>query len=975
MLLGFGTGSYGRLGSRSCEDLVEPSVIAGDLEGREITSISGGLYHSAAVTRDSSVVLFGSNATGCLADGQDNQSPKRIQSLTPRIEIVQVAVSGDFAGAHTLAVSRQGRLYAWGLAKACGLGQLDTDIVSVPTLVTKFSRTDFSNPDREVFSTERIVMAAAGGCCSAVITADGHVYTFGITSGGRLGLPRTKHLSVQWIPKRVDALMGETAVAVSAGGAHMLCATDRGNLYAWGDNGQGQLGCGDLTDRFKPVRVLHPKRAAWSPILAAGESHSLAVDVGGKLYAFGGSGGPMLGQGKSDMASARTGERERALCISFKIEDVRHAYTRPHLVGVLADSRVVKVAAGARHSVSVTADGTVFAWGSRTQLGIGGTVNQWAVPRVVGVTGTVTALACGAYHSLIAVKPGETPVTQFLIESMSRPKPGLSHDCSVLTCEGKNVWLCSAFLKSRISGSAWRSFFRPQISLVETASAIVDVEDVSLSRVADEMKFSLNESDVSESQNVAEEYDRIGKIFDDWVATGDGEIPAPSIPDDCLFNKLKTAEVISWVTLVITGELPYLPENGSVDSESRLAVLLRLSICAQFQRGVSLVRQRMQLIESPDEVVAGISASDLGGDMNSLFLRAATVDQPTDVMVQFKCGAAMYRETLADSDTVCAHKFVVEAFCASIGVADGSPGKRRSPWVLQADGTVDCTNVPVDVMRELVYHWYHQRLNESEIGAEMDFSQLMDDGNSKAVEFWVEVATVAKLVGTETAAAAALDRLVDRLNEESWKAILHASSAIPGNRQVKEAALVVGEKLLVKQILKSEPFTRASGYIFTDAEIPPVVEKFLAAELTEHEQDLLRDRVIETIKGSCAVSRFIKAQLEHYQTLNEDPLAGKSSGQEAVPWMRKLAKSANLSLRGGPSMVAAGRDLAIALVVAAVAGILYTTPFEMGRIGIFMGRNSLVAKGIVVVVNFALLTVALLWFYKTGKRSPKTSNS
>ena len=236
-VLVWGTGAYGRLGHGSPSDCLKPKKIqSSQIDGRGIMCVSGGLYHSAIVTDDYGVYVFGTNATGCLglgrgastinssddsagvSDGQNEQTqlPRRIRSFPSRIKIVQVSVGGDLMGSHTLAVSSQGRLYAWGAAKACGVGAVQgEDIITKPTLVTEFVKSEDSLKDATI---ERVVYASAGGSCSAVITAEGVLYTFGITASGRLGY--RERLRVQYRPRRVDALLGES-ISAEIGRAHV----------------------------------------------------------------------------------------------------------------------------------------------------------------------------------------------------------------------------------------------------------------------------------------------------------------------------------------------------------------------------------------------------------------------------------------------------------------------------------------------------------------------------------------------------------------------------------------------------------------------------------------------------------------------------------------------------------------------------------------------------------------------------------
>ena len=69
---------------------------------------------------------------------------------------------------------------------------------------------------------------------------------------------------------------------------------------------------------------------------------------------------------------------------------------------------VVQVAAGAQHSMALTAAGELYTWGEgyNGQLGHGGQYHS-AVPRVVdGIGGAVVGMAGGVGHSLVTTGEG-----------------------------------------------------------------------------------------------------------------------------------------------------------------------------------------------------------------------------------------------------------------------------------------------------------------------------------------------------------------------------------------------------------------------------------------------------------------------------------------------------------------------------------------------------------------------------------------
>lgn len=74
----------------------------------------------------------------------------------------------------------------------------------------------------------------------------------------------------------------EALPLVSAGWGHAVAVTTSGDLYAWGDNYNGQVGDGTTTTQYTPVKVMSDVKTA-----VAGNNYTLAVKNDGTLWAWG----------------------------------------------------------------------------------------------------------------------------------------------------------------------------------------------------------------------------------------------------------------------------------------------------------------------------------------------------------------------------------------------------------------------------------------------------------------------------------------------------------------------------------------------------------------------------------------------------------------------------------------------------------------------------------------------------------------
>ncbi|MDR1300465.1 MAG: IPT/TIG domain-containing protein [Candidatus Nomurabacteria bacterium] len=148
----------------------------------------------------------------------------------------------------------------------------------------------------------------------AALDDNGDIYTWGRDLDGALGNDAT--LQSSSLPVKVDLSAvpsGSKIIAVSVGysffansgcsiqvnnNSHILALDDHGKVYAWGFNGQGQLGIGNTTNQPVPVAVSSGALAGKNIVkILAGYRASFAIDDQGKLYAWGTNVRGQLGDG------------------------------------------------------------------------------------------------------------------------------------------------------------------------------------------------------------------------------------------------------------------------------------------------------------------------------------------------------------------------------------------------------------------------------------------------------------------------------------------------------------------------------------------------------------------------------------------------------------------------------------------------------------------------------------------------------
>jgi hypothetical protein len=237
-------------------------------------------------------------------------------------------------------------------------------------------------------------------------------------------------------PAAIAPPSGDPYRSITAGGAFTVGLSATGRVSSWGANFSGQLGVGSQTNQTAPQLVDVPD----GPIVAvaAGSSHALALTSGGKVYAWGagqfgqlGDGGTRaadvpvavnLPSGVTVAAIAAGGDHSLALTSDGKVyawganfdgqlgNDSNSPSSTPVLAQAPAGVTFTAIAAGTAFSLALSSTGIVYSWGSNAsgQLGNGTTADGAVMTPVTMPTGTkVTAIACGSAHSLALTSTGK----------------------------------------------------------------------------------------------------------------------------------------------------------------------------------------------------------------------------------------------------------------------------------------------------------------------------------------------------------------------------------------------------------------------------------------------------------------------------------------------------------------------------------------------------------------------------------------
>ena len=293
-LWGWGLNYMGFLGDGTTDNSTKPVKIMDDVK-----SISVGSGTGMAIKTDSSLWAWGTNNNGQIGDGTcntydaDGYRNDDGNKLSP-VKIMDNVVSVSVGWSHTMAVTVDGSLWAWGTNNKGQLGNGTT--------------TDSYEPIKIM---DDVAFVSAGWDYSMAIKTDGSLWAWGDNSYNNLGDGTSKN---RLIPTEIM----DDVKFVSAAGFHTMAIKTDGSLWAWGINDVGQLGDGTVSDweddesKSSPIKIMDDVTyVATGATDIIGSSikigYTFAVKTDGSLWSWGGNRHGQLGDGTITTYNYETG--------------------------------------------------------------------------------------------------------------------------------------------------------------------------------------------------------------------------------------------------------------------------------------------------------------------------------------------------------------------------------------------------------------------------------------------------------------------------------------------------------------------------------------------------------------------------------------------------------------------------------------------------------------------------------------------
>ncbi|XP_074248067.1 X-linked retinitis pigmentosa GTPase regulator isoform X9 [Saimiri boliviensis] len=261
----FGSNNWGQLGLGSKSAVSKPTCVKA-LKPEKVKLAACGRNHTLVSTEGGNVYATGGNDEGQLGlgDTEERTTFHLISFFTPQHKIKQLS-----AGSNTsAALTEDGRLFMWGDNSEGQIGLPDMPNACVPHQVT----------------TGKPVSWISCGYYHSAFVTNGELYIFGEPENGKLGLPY-ELLSNHRIPQLVPEIP-EKVIQVACGGEHSVVLTEN-DLYTFGLGKFGQLGLGTFLFETSEPRVVESIKGRKISYISCGENHAALLTDTGLMYTFG----------------------------------------------------------------------------------------------------------------------------------------------------------------------------------------------------------------------------------------------------------------------------------------------------------------------------------------------------------------------------------------------------------------------------------------------------------------------------------------------------------------------------------------------------------------------------------------------------------------------------------------------------------------------------------------------------------------
>jgi len=320
-------------------------------------------------------------------------------------------------GSYKIAIQKNGRAWGWGNNNSGQMGDNSTICRVTPVSVGGLAKT--------------FCKVGMGYSHAVAIAYTGRAWSWGVNTFGQLG---DNSVTQRFTPVAVLGAAKTFCEIVAGGSGHSVGLDQYGRAWSWGFNNYGQLGDNTLVSKRTPVSILGTVKTFCT--IAAGDSHTLAIDKNGRAWAWGLNIFGALGNNSianqstpvSVLGAIKTfckisGGLVHTLAIDKngrawgwgdngygKLGDNSITSQRTPISVLGAVKTFCQISAGTDHSLAIDKNGRAWGWGYNIygQIGNNTLGNEFTPVSVLGAVKTFCQISAGDYHSVAIDKNGST---------------------------------------------------------------------------------------------------------------------------------------------------------------------------------------------------------------------------------------------------------------------------------------------------------------------------------------------------------------------------------------------------------------------------------------------------------------------------------------------------------------------------------------------------------------------------------------